>query len=60
MSKLAPISKAVAGGIVGGLTAAAIALTDGAVSPSEWVAIALGFMGGLGIVYVAPANRTQV
>ncbi|SDU42857.1 hypothetical protein [Jiangella alkaliphila] len=60
MSSIAPYAKAVAGGVVGGLTALGTALTDGAVTPAEWVAVALGFMGGLGIVYVAPSNRQSL
>lgn len=56
MTKLAPIAKAVAGAAVGALTALGTALADGAVTPAEWVAVALGFFGGLGIVYAAPAN----
>ncbi|WP_053205848.1 hypothetical protein [Jiangella muralis] len=57
MSRLAPYAKAVAGGLAAGLAALGTALTDGAVSPAEWVAVASAFLAGTGIVAAAPANR---
>ena len=54
MNKIAPYAKAVVGGIVSGLAAASVALTDGVVTPIEGIAIALAFIAGTGFVYVTP------
>lgn len=56
MKRLAPYAKAVAGGLAAGLAALGTALSDGAVSPAEWVAVASAFLAGTGIVYAAPKN----
>lgn len=58
MDKIAPYAKAVAGGLAGALTAAYPLLDDG-VSLSDAAWIALAFLTGLGVVYVAPANRPK-
>lgn len=62
----APYGKAIAGGLVGGLTSLGTALIDGFVSPLEWVTIALAFLLGTGLVFVVPnspkeptPNRTE-
>lgn len=49
--RLAPCLKAVVAALVGGLTAAFTALTDGSISPQEWVGIALGALGTPAAVY---------
>ena len=66
MTTLAPYVKALTGGLVSGLTSAATALTDGIVTPVEWVTIALAFILGTGVVYAVPnypkdqtTNRTE-
>lgn len=59
MDKFKPISKAIAGGLVGALTALGTALIDGAVTPAEWVSVALAAIIGSGIVYAAPANTDR-
>lgn len=61
---LSTYSKAVAGALVGGLTALSLAFTAGsdggsAVTPSEWVTVALAVVIGTGIVYAAPANKSS-
>lgn len=53
---LAPYAKAVVAALVAGLTSLGTALTDGKVSASELVSVALAFLLGLGIVYAAPKN----
>ncbi len=49
--------------LVGGLTALGAALTDNVVTPGEWVAVALGFIVGSGLVggatYVARTSVTR-
>lgn len=57
MNKILPIAKAVVGGIVSGLTSAAVALADGTVTPVEGIIIALAFIAGTGFVYATP-NKT--
>jgi hypothetical protein len=54
MNKIAPCAKAVVGGLVSGLAAASVALTDGTVTPVEWIAVALAFIAGTGFVYAVP------
>lgn len=56
LSSLAPVAKAVAGGLVSGLTTLAAVLPDG-VTQAEWIAVALSALAGLGVVYYAPANK---
>lgn len=51
--------KALVGAAVAGLTALGTGLTpdpDGtvAVTPTEWVAVAIAFLAGLGLVYAVP------
>lgn len=58
LARLAPYRKAVVAFLVGGLTVAWTALADGAVSPQEWVGIALGALGTPASVY-AVANRNR-
>lgn len=43
------IVAAVTGALVGGLTALGTALTDGAITPAEWVAVALATLLGSGL-----------
>ena len=66
MKTIAPYAKAVAGGLVSGLTSLGTALIDGFVSPLEWVTIALAFLLGTGLTYAVPnspkeptPNRTE-
>lgn len=49
-------AKAIAAGLVSGLSAAATALADGSVSAQEWVTIALAFIVGTGLVASVPDN----
>lgn len=44
-------AKAVVGGVLAGLTALGTALTDGAVSPDEWVAVAVATLGTYAAVF---------
>ena len=54
MNTIAPYAKAIAGGLVSGLTSLGTALIDGIVSPLEWVTIALAFIIGTGLTYAVP------
>jgi len=56
---LAPYAKAIVGGVVGGLTAAATALSDGSLDAVEWIGIVLAFIAGTGLVYAVP-NKPEV
>lgn len=47
-------AKALLAALIAALTALGTALTDGGVSPSEWVAVALAFFVALGAVYSVP------
>lgn len=51
---IAPYGKAIAAGLVSGLTSLGTALIDGFVSPLEWVTIALSFILGTGLTYAVP------
>lgn len=53
----ATIAKALTGAIIAALAALGTALTDGGVSASEWVAVALAFFVALSTVYAVP-NQT--
>lgn len=44
-------AKAIVGGVLAGLTALGTALTDGAVSPAEWVAVAVAALGTYAAVF---------
>jgi hypothetical protein len=57
MSTIAPYAKAVTAALVAGLTALLTALDDGAVSRSEWVTVAVAFLGALGAVWAVPNAR---
>ena len=54
MNTIAPYAKAIAAGLVSGLTSLGTALIDGIVSPLEWVTIALSFILGTGLTYAVP------
>ena len=54
MSKIAPYGKAVVGFQIAGLTALYVALSDGSVTASEWVGVALAALGTLAGVYATP------
>jgi len=56
---VSPYAKAILGGVVSGLSAAAVALGDGAVSPVEWIAVALAAIAGTGIVYAVPNKPAE-
>lgn len=49
--------KAIVGGAVAGLTALATAMSDDTVTRTEWIGVAVAFVGALGIVYVTPNRR---
>ncbi|MFG1800185.1 hypothetical protein ACGFI4_08430 [Micromonospora carbonacea] len=49
-----PYAKAVVAGLLAGLGALGAALTDGTVSPVEWVTVASATLAGLGVVYAVP------
>lgn len=57
--KLARIAKAIAAGVAGGLATLYTALVDGSVTPQEWVGVALGALGALGITYRIPNTPAQ-
>lgn len=59
MDKITPYAKAIIGGIVSGLAAASVALTDGVVTPVEGIAIALAFIAGTGFVYAVPNKPAE-
>ena len=66
MKTIAPYAKAIAAGLISGLTSLGTALIDGFVSPLEWVTIALSFILGTGLTYAVPnlpkestPNRTE-
>ena len=50
-------AKAIVAFLVGGLAVAYTALIDGAISPQEWVGIALGALGSPAAVYAVPNKR---
>lgn len=58
MKKIAPYAKAVIGAAVAGLGATGTALTDGHISPVEWVTIASATLVGLSAVFAVP-NRPR-
>jgi EamA domain-containing membrane protein RarD len=47
-------AKAVVGALVAGLTALGTALLDEAVTPAEWVAVAVAALTALGVVWAVP------
>lgn len=47
-------AKAILAAVIAALTALGTALTDGGISPSEWVAVALAFCVALGGVAAIP------
>jgi hypothetical protein len=49
-----PYAKAIVGGVVTGLSTAAVALADNEVTSVEGIAIALAFIAGTGFVYAVP------
>lgn len=53
---VARYGKAITGGLVAGLGAAGVALTDGAITAAEWVIIALAVLGDGGLTWTVP-NR---
>lgn len=59
MSQLSAYAKAVLAAIVAALSALGAALTDGGVSASEWVAVALAFFVALGTVFAVPNGNPQ-
>ncbi len=46
--------KAIVGGVLAGLTALGTALTDNAVSPAEWVGVAVAALGTFAGVFGTP------
>lgn len=57
--KEAKYVKAVVGALAATLTALITALDDGLISSQEWTAVALAFVGGLGLVWLAPGPQTE-
>ncbi|KXK61947.1 hypothetical protein AWW66_10930 [Micromonospora rosaria] len=47
-------AKAITGAAVAGLTALGTALTDGQVTPAEWVGVAIATLGALGAIWAVP------
>lgn len=56
MTNLAPYAKAIVAALVAGLTVLGSAITDGVVTPAEWIAVAIAVLGGGGLTYAVP-NR---
>jgi hypothetical protein len=50
------VAKAIAGGLVAGLTSLQTALDDGGVTATEWVSAGIAALVGLGVVWAVP-NR---
>lgn len=48
------IAKAVVACAVAGLGVLGTALTDGAVTPTEWIGVVLAALAALGVVYTVP------
>lgn len=59
MSRVEKYYKAIGAALAGGLTTAYTALSDGAITPQEWVGVALGVLAGAGITAAFPANKPQ-
>ena len=54
MPKPAEYAKAITGAVVAGLTALGVGLADNAMTPAEWVAVALAVAVAFGAVYGTP------
>ena len=54
MDAIKPYAKAIVGGVVAGLGAAATALSDNAIDNVEIIGIILAFIAGTGFVYAVP------
>lgn len=52
-------AKALIGAVTAGLTALATAMTDGSVTGSEWIGVALAALGTLGAVYGIANKPTE-
>lgn len=59
MTGVLPYAKAIVGALVAGLGALGTALTDGAVSAQEWVAVASATLVALGVVFGVPNRDPQ-
>ena len=57
MTKVQPYWKAIAG-FVGAAIVAFLGAQDGGVTSGEWLQIVLAGLGGSGLVYIAPKNKT--
>jgi len=57
--KISPYAKAIVGGIVAGLSAASVALSDGTVTPVEGIAITLAVIAGTGITWAVPNKPSE-
>jgi hypothetical protein len=51
------VAKAIAGGLVAGLTSLQTALDDGGVTAVEWVSAGIAALVGLGIVWAVPNQQ---
>jgi hypothetical protein len=58
MPNIGPYRKAILASLVAGLTVLWGVLADDLVTPQEWVAVVLGFLGAGGGVYAVP-NETS-
>ena len=58
MNTLAPYAKAIVGFVLAALTATGTALTDGSITPAEWVAVAIAAVATLTAVYAVPNTET--
>lgn len=54
-----PYAKAVTGALVAGLTTLGMALVDDAVTPGEWVGVAIAALGALGAVWAVPNHPSS-
>lgn len=54
MTTIAPYAKSVTGAAIAGLGALGAALTDGAVSPAEWVTVAVATLTASLLVWAVP------
>lgn len=50
-------AKAITGAIVAGLTALLPAFDDGAITPKEWIIVAIAVLGGAGFVWAVPNKQ---
>ena len=52
-------AKAIVAALIAGLTTLGGALSDGHVSPGEWIAVAIAVLGGLGLTALVPNAKAK-